>query len=80
MRQFVQPGSDTKGLDNLSLDSKQVSHIIFPLASHNQENFPSHSFWKFLALFLVVFNPKLTAQARHLTAKVNLEFLLSFHT
>ena len=55
IRQFVQPGFYTKGLDNLSLESKQVSHFIFPLASCNQENFQSHSFWKFLALFLVVF-------------------------
>ena len=58
VRQFVQPGSDTKGLDNLSLDSKQVSHFIFLLASRNQENFPSHSFWKFRALFLSVLEPE----------------------
>ena len=53
VRQFVQPVSDTKGLDN-----KQVSHFIFPLASRNQENFPSHSFWKFRDLFLAMLEPE----------------------
>ena len=73
---FTNSGGHTKSFKFLPVKLNsypEISYIRLPPVTKK-------TFWKFLALFLVMFELEVDGSARHLTAKVCLEFLLSFQT